>query len=99
MNFLAESQHGTEISTVHFWKEQGFLLGQAIGALKKVSTIFKIESAFGYKWLRLRRHGDILFPNTPKTEEHRGLDDAKMENMALFMNSLKVYQPFLITSP
>jgi DNA polymerase III alpha subunit (gram-positive type) len=79
-----------------FLERAGFLLGQAIDCpMKKSVDYFKIESAFGYKWPKAQEAWDILFPNTPKTEEHRGLDDAKMEAAIIYELFKKgVYQPF-----
>jgi hypothetical protein len=79
-----------------FLKKAGFLLGNEIDCpMKKSVDYFKIESAFGYKWPKAQEAWDILFPNTPKTEEHRGLDDAKMEAAIIYELFKKgVYQPF-----
>jgi DNA polymerase III epsilon subunit-like protein len=63
-----------------FLEHAGFNLGSPVECpMKKSVDYFKIEGAFGYKWPKAQEAWDILFPETPKVEEHRGLDDSKME--------------------
>jgi|TARA_B110000305_G_scaffold107485_1_gene120972 hypothetical protein len=63
-----------------FLIKNGFNLGPEVPCPMKNSVdYFKIEGKFGYKWPKAQEAWDILFPETPKIEEHRGLDDSKME--------------------
>ena len=63
-----------------FLELAGFNLGPAIDCpMKKSVDYFKIEGPFGYKWPKAQEAWDILFPETPKIEQHRGLDDSIME--------------------
>ena len=63
-----------------FLELAGFNLGPAIDCpMKKSVDYFKIDGPFGYKWPKAQEAWDILFPETPKIEQHRGLDDSKME--------------------
>ena len=45
---------------------------------------FGIENEWGYKWPKAQEAWDILFPDEPFTEEHRGLSDAQMEAKIIF---------------
>lgn len=79
-----------------FLENAGFNLGPAIGCPMKESVdYFKIDGRFGYKWPKAQEAWDILFPETPKIEEHRGLDDAKMEAHIIYeLYQKEVYKPF-----
>ena len=68
-----------------FLEHAGFDLGAPIDCpMKKSVDYFKIEGAFGYKWPKAQEAWDILFPETPKMEEHRGLDDSRMEAAIIY---------------
>ena len=68
-----------------FLLNYGFDLGPQVKCPMKESVdYFKIEGKFGYKWPKAQEAWDILFPTTPKMEEHRGLDDSKMEAAIIF---------------
>ena len=68
-----------------FLEHAGFNLGDPIGCpMKKSVDYFKIEGPFGYKWPKAQEAWDILFPDTPKMEEHRGLDDSRMEAAIIY---------------
>jgi len=67
-----------------FLKFAGFDLGTKTPCPMKDSTdYFKIPKANrthkGYKWAKAQEAWDILFPETPRTELHRGYDDSDME--------------------
>jgi len=64
-----------------FLNKNGFDLGEDILCPMKTSTnFFKLKGSYGrYKWPKAQEAWDILFPNNPKIEKHRGLDDSKME--------------------
>ncbi len=63
-----------------FLSNHGFDLGTEVACPMKNSVdYFKIEGKYGYKWPKAQEAWDVLFPDTPKIEEHRGLDDSKME--------------------
>lgn len=68
-----------------FLLKYGFDLGPEIKCPMKESVeYFKIEGNYGYKWPKAQEAWDILFPDTPKVEEHRGLDDSKMEATIIY---------------
>lgn len=68
-----------------FLKANGFDLGSNVSCPMKESTnFFKIEGNRGYKWPKAQEAWDILFPETPKTEAHRGLDDSIMEAKIIY---------------
>ena len=68
-----------------FLEHAGFDLGAPIDCpMKKSVDYFKIEGPFGYKWPKAQEAWDILFPDTPKMEEHRGLDDSRMEAAIIY---------------
>lgn len=68
-----------------FLVKSGFDLGPDIFCPMKESVdFFKIESNYGYKWAKAQEAWDILFPETPKIEKHRGLDDSKMEAAIIY---------------
>lgn len=79
-----------------FLEKAGFNLGEAIDCpMKKSVDFFQIEGAFGFKWPKAQEAWDVLFPNTPKVEAHRGLDDSKMEAAIIFeLFQRGVYKPF-----
>ena len=79
-----------------FLEKNGFDLGQEMICPMKTSVdYFKIEGNYGYKWPKAQEAWDILFPDTPKVEEHRGLDDSKMEAAIIFeLYKRGVYSPF-----
>ena len=63
----------------------GFDLGPDIPCPMKQSVdYFKIEGNYGYKWPKAQEAWDILFPDTPKIEQHRGLDDSMMEAAIIY---------------
>lgn len=78
-----------------FLEHAGFNLGAAIDCpMKKSVDYFKIEGPFGYKWPKAQEAWDILFPDTPKIEEHRGLDDSRMEAAIIYeLYKLGQYNP------
>ena len=80
-----------------FLYNYGFDLGpDMICPMKTSVDYFKIEGNYGYKWPKAQEAWDILFPDTPKLEEHRGLDDSKMEAKIIFeLYKRGVYCPFL----
>ena len=68
-----------------FLEHAGFDLGAPVDCpMKKSVDYFKIEGPFGYKWPKAQEAWDILFPETPKMEEHRGLDDSRMEAAIIY---------------
>lgn len=68
-----------------FLIKSGFDLGADILCpMKKSIDFFKIEGHYGYKWPKAQEAWDILFPETPMTEKHRGLDDSKMEAAIIY---------------
>ena len=68
-----------------FLVKSGFDLGTDILCPMKNSVdFFKIEGNYGYKWAKAQEAWDILFPDTPKIEQHRGLDDSKMEAAIIY---------------
>ena len=68
-----------------FLEHAGFNLGDPIDCpMKKSVDYFKIEGPFGYKWPKAQEAWDILFPDIPKMEEHRGLDDSRMEAAIIY---------------
>jgi hypothetical protein len=52
--------------------------------MKQSVDYFKIDGPFGYKWPKAQEAWDLLFPENPKMEEHRGLDDSKMEAAIIY---------------
>jgi len=52
--------------------------------MKESASFFKIQGPFGFKWPKAQEAWDLLFPETPKLEKHRGLDDSKMEASIIF---------------
>ena len=79
-----------------FLEKNGFDLGQEMICPMRTSVdYFKIEGNYGYKWPKAQEAWDILFPDTPKIEGHRGLDDSKMEAAIIFeLYKRGVYSPF-----
>ncbi len=79
-----------------FLEANGFDLGEEIECPMKVSTkFFKIKGSRGYKWPKAQEAWDILFPHVKKIEQHRGLDDSKMEAAIIFeLVNRGVYKPF-----
>ena len=68
-----------------FLINSGFDLGaDVLCPMKESVDFFKIEGNYGYKWAKAQEAWDILFPDTPKIEEHRGLADAKMEAAIIY---------------
>ena len=68
-----------------FLIKNGFDLGpDVLCPMKESVDYFKIEGKYGYKWPKAQEAWDVLFPETPKEEEHRGLDDSKMEAAIIF---------------
>ena len=68
-----------------FLIKYGFDLGPDIPCPMKESVdYFKIEGNYGYKWPKAQEAWDILFPDTPKIEQHRGLDDSMMEAAIIY---------------
>jgi DNA polymerase III epsilon subunit-like protein len=68
-----------------FLEYAGFNLGAPLDCpMKKSVDYFKIDGPFGYKWPKAQEAWDILFPDNPKIEEHRGLDDSKMEAAIIY---------------
>ena len=80
----------------NFLKENGFDLGPDIHCpMKESVNYFKLDGPYGYKWPKAQEAWDSLFPETPKEELHRGLEDAKMESAIIFeLFQLGVYKPF-----
>ena len=79
-----------------FLIKSGFDLGpDVICPMKSSVDYFKIDGNYGYKWPKAQEAWDILFPETPKVEEHRGLDDSKMEAAIIYeLHKRGVYCPF-----
>ena len=68
-----------------FLSAKGFDLGSDVICPMKASThFFKIKGSRGFKWPKAQEAWDILFPDTPKIEAHRGLDDSIMEAKIIF---------------
>lgn len=68
-----------------FLIKYGFVLGPNIPCPMKESVdYFKIEGSYGYKWPKAQEAWDILFPDIPKIEQHRGLDDSIMEAAIIY---------------
>ena len=68
-----------------FLVNSGFDLGpDTLCPMKQSVNFFKIEGDYGYKWAKAQEAWDILFPETPKIEKHRGLDDSKMEAAIIY---------------
>ena len=78
-----------------FLKNNGFDLGPDVACPMKGSVdYFKIKGNYGFKWPKAQEAWDILFPGTPKVEEHRGLDDSKMEAAIIFeLYKRDIYNP------
>lgn len=78
-----------------FLKNNGFDLGPDVACPMKGSVdYFKIKGNYGFKWPKAQEAWDILFPETPKVEEHRGLDDSKMEAAIIFeLYKRDIYNP------
>ena len=67
-----------------FLRVNGIQLGKdLICPMKESADFFKLPNTSSYysdfKWPKAQEAWDILFPNNPFTEEHRGLSDARME--------------------
>jgi DNA polymerase III epsilon subunit-like protein len=79
-----------------FLSAQGFDLGREIPCpMKESVSFFKIPGARGFKWPKAQEAWDILFPDTIKIEQHRGLDDAVMEAQIIYeLLQRGVYNPF-----
>ena len=79
-----------------FLKANGFDLGKDIVCPMMQSTdFFKIPGLRGNKWPKAQEAWDILFPDNPRTELHRGYDDADMEARIIYELIKKgVYTPF-----
>jgi DNA polymerase III epsilon subunit-like protein len=68
-----------------FLEYAGFNLGAPLECPMKQSVdYFKIDGPFGYKWPKAQEAWNLLFPDNPKIEEHRGLDDSKMEAAIIY---------------
>ena len=68
-----------------FLIKSGFDLGPDVLCPRKESVdFFKMEGNHGYKWPKAQEAWNVLFPETPKIEQHRGLDDSKMEAAIIF---------------
>jgi DNA polymerase III epsilon subunit-like protein len=81
---------------VGFLGSREFDLGKDISCPMKDSTnFFKIKGPKGFKWPKAQEAWDLLFPDTPRTELHRGYDDAQMEAMIIYELIKKgAYKPF-----
>ncbi len=80
-----------------FLKYNNFELGDDFACPMKESVyFFKIPNSRGYyKWPKAQEAWDILFPGVEKIEEHRGLDDSKMEAKIIHkLYKMGVYNPF-----
>jgi len=67
---------------VKFLEYEGFDLGTPLACPMLESTnYFKLKktSGNGYKWPKAQEAWDRLFPDNPRTELHRGADDADFE--------------------
>lgn len=68
-----------------FLEKNGFDLGASVSCpMKESASFFKIQGPFGFKWPKAQEAWDLLFPETPRLEKHRGLDDSKMEASIIF---------------
>lgn len=82
-----------------FLTANGFALGQNPGCPMIESTDFfklpkKNPNHKGFKWPSAQEAWDILFPDTPRIEKHRGLDDADMEARIIYeLYKRGVYKP------
>jgi DNA polymerase III epsilon subunit-like protein len=81
---------------VNFLKAENFDLGKDVSCPMRDSTnFFKIKGPRGNKWPKAQEAWDLLFPNNPRTEIHRGYDDAQMEAMIIYeLIKQGVYKPF-----
>jgi DNA polymerase III alpha subunit (gram-positive type) len=73
---------------VDFLKSRGFNLGKDIpDPMKASASFFNLPYPYSKKlgkWPSAQEAWDRLFPETKKTELHRGLDDAKMEAKIIY---------------
>ena len=68
-----------------FLIKSGFDLGaDFLCPMKESVDYFKIKGSYRYKWPKAQEAWDILFSDTPKIEEHRGLADSKMEAAIIY---------------
>jgi len=68
-----------------FLSSRGLGINELPCPMIALTPVCKLPGKFGkYKWPKVQEAWDILFPNVPYVEEHRGYDDALHEALLVY---------------